>query len=461
MPTRKRGRRDSEEAPSAKRQRESRPESAPSTRITRSRLRRLSGRNHQARDRVAVWVDKGSIGGIGDERPSTMPLSNSSSRRRSKRGASKRSHSVRSTTSHNTTATTLNSEFSIRTIHDPRVSGILLENNIYEPGQGKKPDNRPDNYDAIMERLSQPRPSLSPSRFPDSKHDEYIQAYDSSSNESAILEKVIGPYLLAAAEHASGSNAIFSELRPLTVTPIPRPKPDIFLGEPRASVHPDVLNACRDTIVPTKHTREPVLVNHTLEAKGPYGASAVAQTQITYNGACGARAMDSLRSYATPDSPLSDGTAQTFGATYTDGSMFFYSTHSRKSPWGNARAYYTTRLAAVQTLSSPAELRRGVTLWRNQSDMAAEERANLLGRAEKRANASTATREVPPSTSAAVDRSSSSHRSILRQQRPPIDRTQRRQRAGRAHEHPLRRSLRHRVRAEVVGDNDSSDSDAQ
>lgn len=152
MPTPKRRRRDSEEEePIAKRQRGSRSEktlrgaelTAPSTRITRSRLLRLSGGNPQARDRVAVWVDTGSIG--------DMPSSNSSSRRRSKQGASKRSHSVRSTTSHNTTATSFDSECSVRTIHDPRVSGILLENNIYEPGQGKEPDNRPDNYDAIME----------------------------------------------------------------------------------------------------------------------------------------------------------------------------------------------------------------------------------------------------------------------------------------------------------------------
>ncbi|KXS97902.1 hypothetical protein AC579_402 [Pseudocercospora musae] len=407
MPPRKRKRQNFESESAIKRPRTSPPPNLhpSSTRITRSSLRRLASAPQaqaqaQAQHRVALWASTLEMSAPSDTYTS-YPRSKRS--RNSAHSTASLHAAATASASASATATSIDTEVSIKTIHDSRVPLILAENNIYE----SMPDNKPDNYDDIMRRMAQPRPSLSPSRCLDSVYQEYLAAHDTSTNESAIAEKVVAPFFAPASKYTSGRNTTFSELKPITATPIPKPKPDLFIGEHRGTLHPDALKACRDTVVPTKAVHNPVLVNHTLEAKGPYGTGACARTQVTYNGAVGARAMESLQSYATPDVPYPDGRAQTFGASYTDGSMSFYSTHSRSAPWGGGRAYHTYRLAAVATVNSPDDLRKGMTYWRNQMEMAAEERVNLVDRANARALTSADTIHFPtPSASTSFDRTS-------------------------------------------------------
>jgi hypothetical protein len=66
--------------------------------------------------------------------------------------------------------------------------------------------------------------------------------------------------------------------------------------------------------------------NFFLAAKGPDGSAAVANRQACYDGALGARGMQSLQSYRQ-DEPVYDNNAFTLTSIYHNGSLEMYTTH--------------------------------------------------------------------------------------------------------------------------------------
>jgi hypothetical protein len=66
--------------------------------------------------------------------------------------------------------------------------------------------------------------------------------------------------------------------------------------------------------------------NFFLEVKGPDGSLAVAGRQACYDGAIGARGMQSLRSFSQK-TPIYDDNSYTITSTYHDGQLKMYAVH--------------------------------------------------------------------------------------------------------------------------------------
>jgi hypothetical protein len=111
--------------------------------------------------------------------------SSQSSYRVQKRGSS----SSRSTKPSTKTTTTESSR-----PYDCDFQQHLTDHGIY-PHRYKFPDGRlpakPENWEEINERLAQPRPSLSPSKFLEGPFEEFVQADSDASKEKQVTESVI------------------------------------------------------------------------------------------------------------------------------------------------------------------------------------------------------------------------------------------------------------------------------
>ncbi|KAH9828397.1 hypothetical protein Tdes44962_MAKER09329 [Teratosphaeria destructans] len=324
---------------------------------------------------------------------SIMPTSSRSSRKKQHHSkASGSSHTPSQRASTQATSADSDTASSIKTIHDPRVRNILADNGIrYTSAKS----DRAQNYDDIMKRLALPRGSMSPSQgYPlEEEFDDFVVAHDAAPNEDTLLSTAFLPYFHRGLPPC-GMNSSFSALATLTEEPLPAPKPSIYFGEAYTSLDPEARKACERKVVP--YTRTPyLLVNQTAELRGIAGKSDVARTQAMYNGAAGARAIDSVRSFSNPEKSILDSDAQTHGATFSSGCLSVYETHSKPSERGFERDYVTQQIAGEMATASPAQFRRAVELYRNQCDLAREDREEVVRAANARCRT---TPSLPPQT---------------------------------------------------------------
>ncbi|OJD25468.1 hypothetical protein ACJ73_03164 [Blastomyces percursus] len=115
------------------------------------------------------------------------------------------------------------------------------------------------------------------------------------------------------------------------------------------SARPEQLNRqirdeLSDTVILSTQDSRPILPNFFLEVKSPEESAAVAKRQACYDGALGARAMQSLQSYREAE-PVYDSNAYTITSTYHDGQLKLYSSHPNPTKlfWDGAAAYRNAR----------------------------------------------------------------------------------------------------------------------
>ncbi|KAF2457518.1 hypothetical protein BDY21DRAFT_385781 [Lineolata rhizophorae] len=224
----------------------------------------------------------------------------------------------------------------------------------------------PPNWDETRRKLAQPRCSLSPSTFPE--------------------EAKVPPAMLEAmgASRNTLENTLFNNIDPMTGD-IARAKPDYFYGASHYQLHPDVRNELSEYIIPLNNTLLPAVPNFFLETKGPRGLAVVAQRQVCHDGAIGARAMQSLRSYGQSE-PVYDNNAYTISSTYENGHLVMYS-HSVAQPNGPGTRpeYYMHRLRSFSMVDSAATFLDGATVFKNAVDLTEKHRNDAIARANERA----------------------------------------------------------------------------
>ena len=218
---------------------------------------------------------------------------------------------------------------------DPNYQQKLIDGGVFPYGYKYPDGNRPPlppNWDETNRRLAQPRPSLSPSTFPEEAYQKFVDADAEAFNEDAVEDSVL-PAMLNAVGASSGAqkNVLFTSTQPIT-DGIALAKPDYYYGAQPEQIHPHVRNELSKHIIPSNHTHLPVVPNFFLEAKGPDGSAAVARRQACHNGAMGARAMQSLRSFGQSE-PVYDNNAYTISTTYYEGQLKMYG-HSVAQPKG-------------------------------------------------------------------------------------------------------------------------------
>jgi len=309
-----------------------------------------------------------------------MSSSQSSSRGR-KRG---------STSTLNTEPTTKTTTTKSTGPYDRAFQQHLIDGGVY-PDEYEYPDGRvpakPDNWENINRRLSQPRPSLSPSQFSDGEFRRFKRADAHAFKEKQVTESVI-PVIEGKNKDAKciSGGIPFTNLDHLTDETLAPGNPDRYYGARPEQLDRRVRAHLGGHIIPSTQHDLPILPNYFLEIKGPDGSAAVAKRQASYDGALGARGIQSLKSYGQ-DEPLYDNHANTITAIYHNGQLQMYTSHpSQPTSRGGRPEYYTTQLRSFAMTDTAETFRHGATAYRNARDWAKEQRDEVIKRANNRAN---------------------------------------------------------------------------
>ncbi|KAI9877505.1 MAG: hypothetical protein M1830_003735 [Pleopsidium flavum] len=272
--------------------------------------------------------------------------------------------------------------------HNRNFQQNLIDHGVYPYGY-KYPDGRipakPDNWENINQRLVQRRPSLSPSQFSDGAFEEFVQVDAHASKENKVTDSVIPIIEGKIRDGRCVAGGIpLTNLDDLTDGTISSGNPDRFYGARPEQLNRQIRNQLRGRIVPSTQEDLPMAPSFFLAAKGPDGSAVVARRQACYDGALGARSIQSLQSYGQPE-PVYDNNAYTVTSIYNDGTLKMYTSHPSQ-PTGpeNRPEYYMTQLNTWGMTGNPETFRQGATAYRNARDWAKEKRDGFIEAANGR-----------------------------------------------------------------------------
>ena len=261
----------------------------------------------------------------------------------------------------------------------------LNDNHIYQDGY-LYPDGRetpePVALDELHHCLAQPRPSLSPSRLPDSAFKTFRQKNSRVVDEGEVMRDVL-PIICGDSRIPSKQNLLFTKLESIANDTVVDAKPDLYDGAFLNDIDRQVRDDLDAFIIPTAHATAPVAPNFFLEAKAPDGGAGVAKRQACYDGALGARAMHKLQTYG--QDVVYDGRAYSIASTYHDGTLKIYTTHPTEG-LGGSTEYHMTQVDSWGLTGNSASFRKGAAALRNARDWAHTQRSTLISAANERAN---------------------------------------------------------------------------
>ena len=256
--------------------------------------------------------------------------------------------------------------------------GLLISNCIGRAQRKVKPAN----FDNLLQRLAQPRGSLSPSRFSESNYENFLDAVDNAREEAQVMSDVFtavkGPNI-----YPSTTNRSCNNWAPLTSAKLVTPQPDYFDGERQTPTDAELRQVLDSLIVPSRSSDAPFLPNFLAEAKAPGASAEVARRQAVYDGAFGARAMLHLQAFGGEE--IYDGNAYTLTSTYTDGKLEIFAHHMTPPDKPGTRPNHHTVSIGKWMLDEDIDAyRRGATAFRNARDLAKEMREAFIADANKR-----------------------------------------------------------------------------
>ena len=265
----------------------------------------------------------------------------------------------------------------------------LIDNGVY-PDRYKYPDGRvlpkPDNLEEINEMLTKRRASLSPSQFSTENFEAFQEADEKVSKEIKATKTVI-PILEGKVTDSKciEGDIAFNNLAPLTRETLTVAKPDLYIGARPEQLNRKIRDELSGYIIPSTQHDLPIAPNFFLAAKGPNGTAAVARRQACYDGAFGARGMNSLQSYGE-DEPVYDNNAYTITSIYSDGQLKMYTSHPTQpnSPGGRPE-YCMTQLNTWGLTGNAQTFRLGAAAFRNARDWTTERRDEAIKQANERA----------------------------------------------------------------------------
>jgi len=269
----------------------------------------------------------------------------------------------------------------VSSIWKPQCRQILLDNGILPPHRSE----RAANYEDIQNKLRQPRPSLSPTRFDAEAHyNKLMDLNGEADNEEDVMTTII-PFITKGRDtYKGGANKLFTNSKPLTVgNALPPPKPDFWDGADSQQLDPAV-RACLNTLIQPYSSGGINCPNYSLEAKGPSaGTSSVLVNQAMYNGAATARGMNALHTYPN-SAPVHDRQARAITQTYLDGLLRTFTTHANPpTGLGSKTTYHTSQVAGTFMLTNKEAMIQGMTEARNARDLMSQVRNDLIDQANK------------------------------------------------------------------------------
>ena len=234
----------------------------------------------------------------------------------------------------------------------------------------------------ISQRLRQPRPSLSPSKFSNEQHKKFVRADVNAVKENQVKRKVIPIIEGEIKDPKTSSGEIpFTNLTPITDENLVPGNPDFYHGARPEQLRRSVRDELNGLIVPSTQHDLPIIPNHFTAAKGPDGSLAVAGRQASYDAALGARSIHALQSYGQKE-PLFDGKAYAITSIYHGGQLKLFTSHPTKPPTPGARPeYHMNQIRSFSMTDTPETWRQGATAYRNSIDWAKEQRDDAIRRA--------------------------------------------------------------------------------
>ncbi|KAG9229574.1 hypothetical protein BJ875DRAFT_507856 [Amylocarpus encephaloides] len=256
----------------------------------------------------------------------------------------------------------------------------------YEYPDGRVPA-KPKNWEEVNQRLIQPRPSLSLSNFSEEAHIQFV------------MESMI-PIIEGAIKDAScvSGGIPFTNLDPLTDSTLVPGNPDRYYGARPEQLNQQTRTELSNQIIPSTQGDLPIAPNFFLTGKGPDGSAAVAGRQASYDGALGARGIQSLQSHGQ-DEPSINNNKYTITSIYHNGQLKMYTSHRGQPDTPRSRPeYYMTQIKCYALTSDLDTFRRGATAFRNARDWAKEQRDEAIRRANKRTSVSNSHATSGPTT---------------------------------------------------------------
>lgn len=273
------------------------------------------------------------------------------------------------------------------TAYDRNFEQNLIDHGIYP--DGFNPDGQrlalPNNWDEINKCLTQRRPSLSPSRFSDEDFWDFRQANKDAWIESQVTESVLPTIESTCGDSKCAAGGyIFGNLAHLTDGTIAKAKPDRFYGARPFQLDRQIRQELNHLVIPSTQCDRPIAPNFFLEAKSRDGSTSVAERQVCYDGALGARAIHALQSYQQ-EKPAYNNNAYTITATYCNGTLILYSTHLVEPSGPGCRPkYILTQLKGFMMTSDAESFRQGASAYRNARDWTKKKRDESIRAANKR-----------------------------------------------------------------------------
>lgn len=260
---------------------------------------------------------------------------------------------------------------------------VLVDARIYPPHYehpGGRGAPEPENWDDINERLAQPRPSLSPSKFSKEHHKAFIRQDASAAKEDQVKKKVIPLVEGTIEDPRTASGEIpFTNLDPLIADEnLASGKPDFFHGARPEQLDRRIRSELEHSIVPSTQHDLPIVPTHFTAAKGPDGSAAVANRQVTYDTFFGSRGFHALQNYRRAE-PQYDGKAYTIGTIYHNGLLQLFTSHPvpPANP-GEPPSYYLNPLRSFAMRDTDETWRAGATWYRNSMKWTEEERDEAI-----------------------------------------------------------------------------------
>ncbi|KAH0492598.1 hypothetical protein TgHK011_007545 [Trichoderma gracile] len=244
----------------------------------------------------------------------------------------------------------------------------------------------PKNLTEIRQALAQRRASLSPSRFTDDDFRRFKRQHRTAQGEPEVISDVV-PVIEGVQDkrNAAGDNA-FWNLEYLTDDTLVPGKPDLYYGARPEQLNPDIRSALSGQIVPTAQEELPIAPNFFLEIKGPGANAEVAPRQVCYDGALGARGIQSLQSYGEAEK-LYDNKAYALTCYYMGGILGIYTSHPiPPSHPGGQPGFVTTEVKQYLLTADAENFRQGSAAYRNGIDWAKRQRDEAINRANEKAH---------------------------------------------------------------------------
>ncbi|CBX99673.1 hypothetical protein LEMA_P089120.1 [Plenodomus lingam JN3] len=300
-------------------------------------------------------------------RPPDHAMSSSQSSSRSRQQSSVNPPSTDPTT--NTTKTESTGA------HDRNFEQYLVDHDVYPHGyrhpNGSVPI-RPDNRAQFNQIFARRRPSLSPSIFNEEEFENFVQADADAREEKQVSELVI-PIIEGKIRDAKcrSGGIPFTNLDPLTDGTLKPGNPDIYYGARPEQLNRKVRDELGGQIIPSTQHDLPMAPNFLLAC---------------YDGALGARAIHTLRSYKQ-DEPVYDNNAYTMTSIYHGGTLKMYTSHvvSPRSPGGRPQ-YHMTQVDSFAITGNRNTCAAGLQTYRNGRDWAEKQRDEAIRLANERAN---------------------------------------------------------------------------